>query len=200
MGVIDTLDNLSRSLQSTEQLKKIGDMATDMIRGHIHKGHGFSPLSPATTAYRGAGRPLQDTGALRDSITSKIIDNRTVSVGSNKPYAALQNNGGVIRAKKQWLWIPAAGVRQLQRKYGYSPTDVIRGVKAAGYSVFRRGRTLCYRSKRKQRDANGKPSFQARVLYYLKKSVKIPARKFFYLSDQEMNLLMREAGIALEQF
>jgi phage gpG-like protein len=36
-------------------------------------------------------------------------------------------------------------------------------------------------------------------LYYLKKSVEIPARPFFYLTDKEMSLLMKEAGVALEQ-
>jgi hypothetical protein len=139
MGVIDTLDGLSKALQTPAKLGKIGGMAADMIRGHIHEGRGWSPLAPATVAYRGEGKPLQDTGGLRDSITFNYVDGRTVSVGTNKPYAKIQNNGGVIRAKKNWLWIPAAGTRRLQRRYGYSPTEVLRGLKAEGYSVFRNG-------------------------------------------------------------
>jgi phage gpG-like protein len=174
-------------------------MAADIIRGHVRKGEGFAPLSPATTAYRGAGRPLQDTGGLRDSITFKVVDERTVSVGTNKPYAAIQNNGGVIRAKKQWLWIPAAGTRQLQRRYGYGVTDVLNGMKAAGYAIFRIGRTMVWREKRKTRNADGKLGYKTHVLYYLKKSVEIPARPFFHLTDREMNLLTQEAGIGLEQ-
>jgi phage gpG-like protein len=199
MGVIETLDNLANSLKTPSKLEAIGGMAAEMIRGRIHSGHGFAPLSPATAAYRGAGRPLQDTGALRDSITFKVIDERTVTVGTNKPYAAIQNNGGVIRAKKNWLWIPAAGTRQLQRRYGYSPTEVLNGLKAAGYSIFRKGRTMCYREKRKKRNENGKLQNVDHVLYYLKKSVEIPARPFFYLTDKDVGLLMKEAGIALEQ-
>ena len=199
MGVLETLDNLSRALEKPSKLGVIGGMATEMIRGHIHEGKGFAPLAPATEAFRGAGRPLQDLGGLRDSITYKVIDGQTVSVGTNKPYAAIQNNGGVIRAKKEWLWIPAAGVRQLQRKYGYGIPDVLNGLRSAGYSLFRRGRTMCYRSKRKKRNEDGKLQYEIYVLYYLKKTVEIPARRFFYLTTQEMDLLAKEAGIDLEQ-
>jgi phage gpG-like protein len=139
---------------------------------------------------------------LRDSIKFKVIDDRTVSVGTNKPYAAIQNNGGIIRANKEWLWIPAAGVREIMRghKGGYSPTDVIRKQKSKGYSVFRQGRTVRYRDKRKKRNEDGKLVYNDHVLYYLKKSVEIPARPFFYLTDRDMNLLMKEVGSALEQF
>jgi len=199
MGVIETLDNLARSLETPSKLGTIGGMAVEMIRGKIHSGHGFAPLSPATVDYRGSGRPLQDTGSLRDSITFKVVDGQTVSVGTNKPYAAIQNNGGVINAKKNWLWIPAAGTRQLQRRYGYSPTDILNGLKTEGYSIFRKGRTMCYREKRKKRNESGNLQNVDHVLYYLKKSVEIPARRFFYLTDKEMGLLMQEAGSALEQ-
>ena len=191
MGVIDTLTSLSNALQKPVELGKIGGMAAEMIRGHLYEGKGFSPLAPATAAYRGEGRPLQDTGALRDSITYNMVDDRTVSVGTNKPYAAMQNSGGVIRAKKNWLWIPGPGIRSWQRSVGYSPTDVLRGLKAAGYSVFRMGRTMCYRKKGKGE--------KAKVAYYLKKSVEIPARKFFYLTEAEINTIEKEVGIDLNQ-
>jgi phage gpG-like protein len=201
MGVIETLDNLANSLQNPSKLPAIGGMAVEMIRGHIHSGQGFAPLSLATVDYRGNGRPLQDTGTLRDSITFKVVDGQTVSVGTNKPYAAIQNNGGVINAKKNWLWIPAAEVRKLMRgeNGGYSPSDVLRKKKTEGYSVFRKGRTIVWREKRKTRNAEGKLVYKTHVLYYLKKSVEIPARKFFYLNDKEIGLLMKEAGVALEQ-
>jgi phage gpG-like protein len=193
MTVIDTLDSLSAALQNPVKLGKIGGMAVEMIRGHIRQGKGWSPLAPATAAYRGAGRPLQDSGGLRDSITFNVVDDRTVSVGTNKPYAPLQHNGGVVRAKKNWLWIPAAGTRQLERRYGYSPTDVLRGLKAAGFSVFRRGRTMCYRKK------GAKGAGKTQVAYYLKKSAEIPARPFFYLTAEETALIMEEAGLEIEQ-
>jgi len=196
---LEALDKLANALKTPDKISTIGGMAAEMIRSKIHKGDGFEPLSPATAAYRGQGRPLQDTGGLRDSITFRVVDDRTVSVGTNKPYAAIQHNGKVIHAKKEWLWIPAAGTRQLQRRYGYSPTDVIRGLKAAGYSVFRKGRTVCFREKKKKRNEEGKLQNVDHVLYYLKKSVEIPARPFFFLSDKDMELLMKEVGFELEQ-
>jgi len=189
MDAIDTLTGIANALQRPVELEKIGKMAVEMIRGHLYEGNGFSPLAPATEAYRGAGKPLQDTGALRDSITYNLVDGRTVSVGTNKPYAALQNSGGVIRAKKNWLWIPGPGIRSLQRSFGYSPTEVLRGLKAAGYSVFRMGRTMCYRKK----------SGDIKVAYYLKKSVEIPARKFFYLTGAEIYMIAKEVGVDLNQ-
>jgi phage gpG-like protein len=85
MGAIETLDNLANTLKTPSKLGTIGGMAVEMIRSHIHSGQGFAPLSPATAAYRGTGRPLQDTGSLRDSITFKVVDDQTVSVGANKP-------------------------------------------------------------------------------------------------------------------
>ena len=202
MDALGALDSLAKSLQTPSKLAAIGGMAAEMIRGHIHEGQGFAPLAPATAAYRGAGRPLQDTGGLRDSITHAVINESTVSVGTNKPYAAIQHNGGVIRAKKaKWLWIPAAGTRKLQRRYGYSPTDVLNGMKAAGYTVYfaKDKRVVCYREKRRSRNGEGNLIYKSHILYYLKKSVEIPARPFFFLSDREMDLLMQEAGSALKQ-
>ena len=198
---LEALDDLAQALKTPVKLSTIGGMAAEMIRGKIHKGDGFAPLSPATVAYRGPGRPLQDTSALRDSITYKVIDERTVSVGTNKPYAAIQNNGGVINAKKNWLWIPAAGVRKIMRgkNGGYSPTDVLRKFKSEGYAVFRMGRTIVYREKKRARNEEGKLAYRHHVLYYLVKSVKIPPRPFFFLSDHDMQIIMKEVGIALEQ-
>ncbi|MCL2765964.1 MAG: hypothetical protein FWD40_11915 [Treponema sp.] len=197
--VIKALEDLEKALKTPDKIAKIGGMAVELIRSKIHRGDDFELLSPATVAYRGAGRPLQDTGSLRDSIAFKVIDERTVSIGTNKPYAAIQHNGGEIHAKKEWLWIPAAGTRKLQRRYGYSPTDVLRGLKAEGYSVFRKGRTMCFREKKKKRNDTGISQNVDHVLYYLKKSVYIPPRPFFYLNDRDMVLLMKEFGSELEQ-
>jgi len=186
---IEALRELAKGLKTPGKLAAIGGMAAEMIRGRIHAGKGFAPLAPATAEYRGAGRPLQDTGGLRDSITHQVAGENTVSVGTSKAYAPIQNNGGAIRARREWLWIPAARTRTLQRRFGYSPTDVLKGLRSIGYSPFRKGRTVVYRDRRKK----------YHVLYYLKKSVEIPARRFFYLSEHDIDLLMKEAGSALEQ-
>jgi phage gpG-like protein len=201
VGALEALDGLARALQTAAKLETIGGMAAEMMRGHIHGGEGFAPLSPATEAYRGAGRPLQDTGALRDSITFKVVDERTVSVGTNKPYAAIQNDGGVIRAKKEWLWIPGPGLRKIQRRKGsgYGISDVLNYYKSRGFSIYRRGRSIGYNEKRRSRNAEGKLEYKYHILYILKKSVEIPARKFFYLTEAEINIIAREVGSGLEQ-
>lgn len=177
------LDDMAENLVTPSEVKKAGLIASEMIRSHIYSGQGMPPLSAATTAYRGQGKPLQDTGALRDSITSEVIDNNTVSVGTDKEYAPIQNNGGTITAKKNWLFIPASGTRKLQRAYGYSPTEVINGLKNNNY-VYRVGRTVCYRKR-----GTSEPG---RVVYYLKKTVVIPKRRFFYLTDEEIRQILSE--------
>ena len=165
--ISDTLDALALDLTKSTLIQKFGTMAADTIRMHIQDSD-FQPLSGATVEYRGQGDPLKDTGSLRDSITAELINGTTVSVGTNKLYAPIQNNGGVIRARKQWLFIPAGGTRQLERRYGRKPGDVLSGLRNEDYWVYRVGRTICYRKKSKR----AKPH----VAYYLKKSVEIPKR------------------------
>lgn len=186
----DELERIQMALQSQAQLRLAGVMAADAIRSHIDTGAGFAPLSPATIAYRGPGQPLKDTGALRDSINSQVVSSDTVSVGTTKEYAPRQNNGETITAKGNgWLFIPAAGTRQLERRYGKKVSSVLAGLKGAGFYVYRAGRTMCYRKKGSRQPG--------KVAYYLKKSVTIPARRFFYLSAQEVDEIMREVTDAI---
>lgn len=182
--VADELDELAKKLSDTARLEKAGITAAEILRKHIYEGNGFTPLSKATTDYRGNGRPLLDTGSLRDSITSELKGNDSISVGTTKLYAPIQNNGGTITAKKNWLFIPAKGTRQLERRYGPKPKDVLDGLRSSGYSVFRKGRTVCGRKKVK----NAK-SF---VVYYLRKSVTIPAREFWHLDGSEISIIQKE--------
>jgi phage gpG-like protein len=73
---------------------------------------------------------------------------------------------------------------------------VLGGLKAGGFSVFRMGRTMRYwkKGKKPPKDPRDYP-----VAYYLKKSVEIPARPFFYLTPEELSLIMEEVGLELEQ-
>lgn len=178
------LEDMAKNLDEKSKAEKAGKFAMEAIRWHIYTGEGMPPLSAATRAFRGSdAKPLQDSTGLRESITYELIGNNTASVGTDKVYAPIQNNGGTITAKKNWLFIPAAGTRQLQRAYGYSPTEVLNGLKANNY-VYRVGRTVCYR-KRGTSEAG-------KVVYYLKKSVVIPKRRFFYLTDEEIQQILSE--------
>ncbi len=180
------LTRITKSLQGTAKVALAGIMAADMIRQHLYEGDGFEPLGQVTMDYRGDGRPLQDTGHLRDSITAELVGNETVSVGTNVKYAPIQNNGGVITAKKQWLYIPGPRMRYYERRYGRKPGDVLKGLRSEDFWVYRAGRTICYKAKEKGAEAH--------VAYYLKKSVEIPKREFFYLTDEELNSIMKELG------
>lgn len=179
------LEDMAKNLDEKSKADKAGKFAMEAIRGHIYYATGMPPLSAATTAYRGQGKPLQDTGALRDSITYELVGNNTASVGTNKVYAPIQNNGGTITAKKNWLFIPAAGVKKLEGSFGYGPTNVLKGLKVKNY-VYRVGRTICYRERG--------TTAPGRVVYYLKKSVVIPKRRFFYLSDEEISQILSEVS------
>ena len=179
------LEDMAKNLDEKSKAEKAGKFAMEAIRWHIYTGEGMPPLSAATTAYRRQGKTLQDTGALRDSITYELIGNNTASVGTDKVYAPIQNNGGTITAKKNWLFIPAAGVKKLEGSFGYGPTNVLKGLKVKNY-VYRVGRTICYRERG--------TTAPGRVVYYLKKSVVIPKRRFFYLSDEEISQILSEVS------
>lgn len=180
------LEDMAKNLDEKSKADKAGKFAMEAIRGHIYYATGMPPLSAATRAFRGSdANPLQDSGALRDSITYELVGNNTASVGTNKVYAPIQNNGGTITAKKNWLFIPAAGVKKLEGSFGYGPTNVLKGLKVKNY-VYRVGRTICYR----KRGTNA----PGRVVYYLKKSVVIPKRRFFYLSDEEISQILSEVS------
>ena len=184
-GITPVLKSVISNLKSPHAARVAGDMAAGFIQKHISDGEGFSPLAPATEEYRGKGKPLQDTGTLLRSIKAEQTGPGRATVFTELKYAPLQNNGGTITAKKDWLFIPASGTRTLERRYGYSPREVLSGLRAAGYWVFRVGRTVCYKAKGKKR---------LHVAYYLKKSVAVPARRFFYISESELAMISREVG------
>lgn len=185
-SVADTLTLAAHQL-ANPPLQKIGDMAAGDIQSHISRADGFAPLSPATTAFRGSGTPLNDTHTLLNSITAEVKDKTSVDVGTAVSYAPIQNDGGTITAKKNWLFIPGPGIRRYMRSgKGYKPGEVISALRAKGYWVYRAGRTVCYRAKTKGASAH--------IAYYLTKSVIIPARRFFYLSADEVRQLMDEVA------
>ncbi|MBQ6905259.1 MAG: hypothetical protein IJQ27_04195 [Spirochaetia bacterium] len=184
-GITPVLKSVISNLKSPHAARVAGDMAAGFIQKHISEGEGFTPLAPATIEYRGQGHPLQDTGTLLRSIKTEQTGPDKATVFTELKYAPLQNEGGTITAKKNWLFIPAAGTRKLERRYGYSPKEVLDGLRAAGFWVFRVGRTVCYRQKGKKR---------LHVAYYLKKSVTVPARKFFYISNGELEMISQEVG------
>lgn len=182
------LKKITAELSDPGKVALAGTMAADIIRKHLYEGEGFEPLSQVTKDYRGdkKGRPLRDTLHLRDSITAELVNKDTSSVGTTVKYAPIQNNGGVITAIKDWLFIPGPRMRYYERKYGRKPGDVLNGLRSEGFWVYRAGRAVFYREKEK--------GSKAHVAYYLKKSVEIPKREFFYLTDEEFTQITQEVA------
>lgn len=182
------LKKITAELSDSGKVALAGVKAADIIRKHLYEGEGFEPLGQVTKDYRGdsKGRPLLDTGHLRDSFTAELVNKETVSVGTTVKYAPIQNNGGVITAKKEWLFIPGPRMRYYERKFGRKPGDVLNGLRSEGFWVYRAGRAVFYREKEK--------GSKAHVAYYLKKSVEIPKREFFYLTDEELNQITEEVA------
>jgi phage virion morphogenesis protein len=76
-----------------------------------------SPWKPSVRALRTGGRTLLDKAHLRDSITSDADDTQAV-VGSNLIYAAIHQEGGVIRPKNAAALvfnIPGVGWRRVNK-------------------------------------------------------------------------------------
>lgn len=177
----NVLDRMIRRLKNPRNLAKVGAMAAEYIRSHITGGN-LSPLSPVTAAYRGAGKPLQDTRVMMQSITYKVAGESSVVVGTTAVQAPLMHYGGVVNAKKKWLFVPGPGMRSWMRKYGLGVGAVLDAIRASGNYVFRRGRTICYRAKHK--------NAEDKVAFYLCKQITVPARPFFYLTDREAEKIM----------
>ncbi|SJM96049.1 phage virion morphogenesis protein [Crenothrix polyspora] len=73
-------------------------------------GAQWPELSPVTKKRRrdGSEKPLNDTGILKNSITSNVLNGASVEAGSNIKYAAMQNYGGKKSAFPHlWGDIPA---------------------------------------------------------------------------------------------
>lgn len=147
---------------------------------------GIQPANaPLTVAVKQGNRTLRDRGQLMASFSSRASEDQTV-VGTNHVGARLNQFGGTIRPKKgKWLWIPAgARTRRLQRRYGFSATQVIQGLKGDGYKVWMVSKKKTGGAFMAQKGM-GKPF----ALFILKKSVTVPARPFLFVSDEDRRIL-----------
>jgi phage gpG-like protein len=86
----------------------------------------WKPLSPATIAihpHRAGGKPLNDTGKLRMSVTSRAVKRiraRKLEYGTNLIYAPLHNFGGrggwgKMIPKREFLYFDKQDERAIQR-------------------------------------------------------------------------------------
>lgn len=89
-------------------LVTIGHRLEDSTKDRLDSGHNVDPtgkpwvtLQPWYQEQKKAYKNhiLSLTGRLSDSINSDVVDGHTVIVGTNVPYAAIHQFGGVIRPK-----------------------------------------------------------------------------------------------------
>lgn len=113
-------------------LKRSGTYMEGAIGRRFRSGNGWKPLSPVTIELhprRAGGKPLNDTGRLRKSVTSqaiKRVSSTKLQYGTNLKYAGIHNFGGVTgyypvlgkRAripKREFLYFDATNEKAIKR-------------------------------------------------------------------------------------
>ncbi len=169
-------------------------VADYMVSSTVKKiASGVPPANaPLTRAVKGGSNTLRDSGGLMSSIAGKS-GQTSAEAGTNKIQARMLQKGGTITPKRsKYLAIPAsARTRTLMRQFGSKPASCISGMKGGGYSVWPQGNVLMARKGKR-----GRPF----ALFILKSSVKIPARPFLYIDDEDeaiiVEMIRNELGYA----
>lgn len=164
---------------------RVGNYMVSSTQRKIREGK-FAPNAPLTVAVKQNNRPLRDTGLLMSSITHTPGED-CARVGTNRAGARLNHYGGSQRPKKgTWLWIPAGKeTRSLLGKYDGTVSGVVSGLKRDGFTTwFRRGKggCLCVFARKGKRG-------KVRLIFILKKMVKIPARPFLVYDDTDRKVI-----------
>lgn len=108
------LDEIGQRARDTERYLRVAaeDLKTlvdDSFYGSRSPGgRQWEPLDPSTVAKKGSSKPLIDTGALRNSITTRARRD-AVLLGTNLPYAPVHQYGGEHIPARPYLPITGAG-------------------------------------------------------------------------------------------
>jgi len=162
--------------------------------------NGEKPLSSLTSSTRRGGnaKPLQDTNTFLKSI-EEVSTSTEVAVGSNLPYSKMITEGGTIKPKKaKALWIPASNDVATKIKQGMTIGQVIEEYKSNGWNVFippkyknkGEGVMLAERKETKNKGKrNEKDTHETKMLFIIRKSVKIPKRNPFYVDKDDEEVI-----------
>lgn len=176
----DVLKRLEKSFDNPQPFFSfLGERFLELTRQNILAGkqpnqRAFLPNNPITVTVKRGNRPLIDKGHLLKSLKF-AVGKGSLIFGSNLPYAAIQNFGGVIHAKKQFLTIPLmnkarqVGIGAGAKKYGGDK----RNVGLFFVRILKTGN--CFLAKR----IGSKKKPKLEFWYWLKRSVKIPPRAIF---------------------
>lgn len=146
--------------------------------------------APLTQEVKQGNKTLRDNGQLMSSIAPQN-GREWAAAQTNLRYAKIQQKGGTIQGKGKGLWIPAsAKTRSLMRRYNSQTAgELIKSMKADGYSFYRTGKVFCARKK------SGEPF----ALFIIKQSVKIPARPFLHIDEKDEKHITREIQNAVHE-
>lgn len=179
----EILGGIERRMMDTSAfMPTIGLYMTSQVQKRIKDG--IPPAnSTITQEYKSNDHTLRDTGVYMASFNYRVLNNHTVRIGTAQKQARILQNGGTISAKKaKALYIPAGAMtRKFERAAGVkdSASSSVRGVinylETSGYTVWWTKGAVMAKKGKKGADI---------PVYYLKKSVTIPARKHLYVSDE----------------
>ena len=140
--------------------RKLLLLVANKISKNIKNRIRTNQIEPKTQ--KNGGTTLVESSRLLNSIYYQIQGD-TIIIGTNIKYAAIHQFGGIITpSKAKFLAIPLTKRAKVISPRDFSDTFVAKGV------IFRK-------------DDNGKIT----PLYALKKQVKIPARPFLFLDDND---------------
>lgn len=129
---------------------------------------------------RRGGTILRDTGLFARSVHFRVLDERSVAVGSNRPGANIHQFGGTIRpVKAKALAIPLPGIKGRPREF---EDTFVRSAKLDEDGGKGKRLGIIF-----QRIGPGKG--QVRPLFVLMSSVDIPARPFVGYGEYERRWL-----------
>lgn len=176
--------NVEITLDKKMLHQRIGAYLVSSTQRKIRSGIGPAN-APLTVAVKRNDKTLRDRGQLMASFSHRE-DEEKVVVGTNHIAAKTLQYGKTIRAKGKWLWIPAnSHTRSWQRKYGFGPGDVMKGIKSDGYKTWIQSRNSSSGVVLAKKGKRGK----VWVVFILKKSVTIPARPFLYLDETDIKVI-----------
>lgn len=191
------------SVRISELSNELAPVAVGMVQDNMRRGS-YTPNAPLTRELKNGGaRPLIATGETRASITYKVREDGFV-IGTNKKHARLINDGGTVTAKKARKLILPATKDVKKRVDAWGVRKVIEWLEDSGWTLFWRPGALIGKAPDKVRKF-GKPitvrtkgkKAQSRhqffVIFWRKKSITVPERRFMMLTDAQQSTLLKLA-------
>ncbi|WPF64870.1 tail completion protein [Staphylococcus phage MVC_VPHSA2] len=125
-----TMVNLTRLTNELKNMKEPLTQSATYMEGSIGRRFAQAPWTPLAAStikrhpHRAGGKPLNDGGTLRGSVTGGAIKNvgrESLHFGTNLPYAALHNFGGATKfgyvPQRQFLYFDSKDEAAIKRVF-----------------------------------------------------------------------------------